>query len=558
MKTLMGFLEALILMLVIHHETTAQDVLSLHPLFAESDAVLEPAVEGRWSFEIFGIDTLLLEKVGDNFYHLRLPARSIRSWGEAVFTRVGDLLMMDLLPIMPESIGDIRKNLIQAHSCYRVTIDVDTMRLAGISYQWFYDHIVAKKSEIGYSWSSTTPLLTMPTDELRKFIAEDQHERGFFEKDLTLHRIVRERLPDHPAVRLQQAKVVDKKPDSAPLLQHCIPEFPIKDGWLGGDGDISISLGALQTLWIFGDTFVGEKNQKARAGSKMVSNTAALTTCQSNGRTTIQYFWRNPYTDHPEPFFSSMTNRYKYWPCAAFTSGDNLYVPLLKIGPKPGASPDDIFNFKGVGMSLAKVAGPNSTTPDQWDVQLFPWSHIFDPDLWGCSAVDGGYLYIFAKGKNNAVSLFRIPLEIVESPGNRMEYYGNDEKWKAGEPSDVRKILFTGGAGNSVSYYRDVGQWIMVFGPGFLTNKIRIRTAPALVGPWSEEKIIYQCPEQTPGSKTYDKDKFCYLGREHNQFYSREKRTLLITYDCNSADFSKLVSSPDVYIPRVLEIPIPQ
>ena len=105
-------------------------------------------------------------------------------------------------------------------------------------------------------------------------------------------------------------------------------------------------------------------------------------------------------------------------------------------------------------------------------------------------------------------------------------------------------------------YHADLKQWIMVCGPSFLENKIRIRTAPDLRGPWSEERVIYECPEQTPGSATYDRDNFCYLGREHIQFYDKKSHTLLITYDCNSANFSKLLSNMEIYSPRVLSIPM--
>jgi hypothetical protein len=557
MKKLIQLIGALFLSCIVIYNVPAQKVLSLSPLFSESDVVLEQTVEGTWSFEIFGKDSLRLQPMGDNFYHLLIPARSTGSRFEAVFTRVEDILMMDLLPIVPDSIGNTfyREHQIQLHSWYHVKINGDTLRIADMNYRWFYDNIVAKQSSLQFSWSGTTPFLTMPTNELRKFIGEHANEPGFFKDDIILHRIVSKNQGD-PTTRRFQPEVTHKKIDSISLLQRCNPAFPYKEGWLGGDGDISLPLDSSHTLWIFGDTFVGEKNQKDRSGAKMVSNTVALLTCESNGKSTIEYFWRNPYTNHPGPFFDSFTDRYKYWPCAAFMSRNNLYVPLLKIGPKSPVQPDDIFNFKGVGMSLAKISDPNSTRPDKWDIQLFPWSHILDPDLWGCSAVDGDYLYLFTKEKNQTVILSRISLKDLESHGNRTEYYGIDEEWKTSLPPDDRKVLFSGDAGNSVSYYQDLKQWIMVCGPGFTINKIRIRIAPALTGPWSEERIIYECPEQTTGSKTFDKDNFCYSGRDHNEFYNRESHSLLITYDCNVALPSKLLLNTGIYSTRVLSIPL--
>ena len=77
--------------------------------------------------------------------------------------------------------------------------------------------------------------------------------------------------------------------------QKCIPEFPLKDGWLGGDGAVSISIDKNTTYFLFSDTYVGKKNQKSRQEKelKMVSNTIAIHKCLPNGKTNIQYFWRN-------------------------------------------------------------------------------------------------------------------------------------------------------------------------------------------------------------------------------------------------------------------------
>jgi hypothetical protein len=44
---------------------------------------------------------------------------------------------------------------------------------------------------------------------------------------------------------------------SAPCPEaQCLPYFPDKDGWYGGDGAYSIALDKQRTLWLFGDTFV--------------------------------------------------------------------------------------------------------------------------------------------------------------------------------------------------------------------------------------------------------------------------------------------------------------
>lgn len=56
------------------------------------------------------------------------------------------------------------------------------------------------------------------------------------------------------------------------------------------------------------------------------------------------------------------------------------------------------------------------------------------------------------------------------------------------------------------------------------------------------------------GSPLYHKDNFCYLGREHIQFYNPKTQTITITYDYNTADFKKLISDTSVYTPKVISV----
>jgi hypothetical protein len=348
------------------------------------------------------------------------------------------------------------------------------------------------------------------------------------------------------------------KPELVPRRQSCPPKFPFQDGWLGGDGDVSVTLSPSRSLWLFSDTFVGDKAQKTRSGSHMVPNTAAITTCRPDGQTATEYYWSDRDTAHPKPFFESCTSRYKYWVTDAFMVGDTLYALLVKISAKTEpAPPNDIFNFQGVGYSLAKVANPQASTPDRWKIEFLPWSCGLSDDVWNGQVVaDKTFIYLFITEKSKACHLLRLPVGQIESPKGNIEYFAIDGSWKAGTRATDMKTLWTGELGQTAEYHPDLKEWIMVFGPGFLNNKIRIRTAPELTGPWTEEKIVYECPESTPGSAVYDPDNFCYLGREHIQFYDSQNQAMLVTYDCNSTKFGKLVANMAVYSPHVIWIPL--
>ena len=45
---------------------------------------------------------------------------------------------------------------------------------------------------------------------------------------------------------------------------QCLPVFPDKDGWYGGDGAYSIKLNQERTLWLFGDTFASSEEGRKK------------------------------------------------------------------------------------------------------------------------------------------------------------------------------------------------------------------------------------------------------------------------------------------------------
>jgi len=538
----------------------AQDIRTLYPVYSECGAVLMPAAEGVWVAHIFEKETISISRAGDNFYHVRYsPAEA--SLFEAVFTRVGDVTLLELYPVIPDGVSNefLRTHLVPSHSLCRVKFDKDTLELAPLNYGWFYDHLVTGKGKehSEYLWLQNTLVLTMPTDQLRTFLMKHSRAPEFFGQGLVFHRENAAKALDEPT-QLADAGRGPTKFDLVARRQSCTPVFPYRDGWLGGDGDVSIALGSERSLWLFSDTFVGDKAQKTRSGSRMISNTAAIMTCRPDGQTATEYYWRDRDTTHPRPFFESYTGRYKYWVTDAFMVGDTLYALLVKISAKTEpAPPNDIFNFQGVGYSLAKVADPNAATPDRWKIELLPWSCVLSDDVWNGQVVaDKTFIYLFITEKSKDCHILRVPVGQIESPEGQIEYCATDGSWKAGALAADMKTLWTGELGQTVEYHPDLKEWITVCGPGFLNNKIRIRTAPKLTGPWTEEKIVYECPESTPGSGVYDPDNFCYLGREHIQFYDSRNQAMLVTYDCNSAKFGKLVANMAIYSPRVIWIPL--
>jgi hypothetical protein len=108
----------------------------------------------------------------------------------------------------------------------------------------------------------------------------------------------------------------------------------------------------------------------------------------------------------------------------------------------------------------------------------------------------------------------------------------------------------------SIRYHPELGRWLAVmFDPGAFSSKILLRSAPSATGPWSAGQVVYSVPEMDPTQPGYDKDTFCYAGKEHLEF---EHGDLVFTYVCNTFAVSKLATNLNIYFPRTVRMPMPQ
>ncbi|MBT3382159.1 MAG: hypothetical protein HN778_21735 [Prolixibacteraceae bacterium] len=532
----------------------SQKVLSLHPLFTEQDAVLIPEIEGLWSIQDFDM-TISFQKAGDNFYLLKYGSETNASTFEAVFVKIKDEIYLDLCGVMPDTLGDgdYRSSFVTGHSFYKISITKDILQLHESNYSWFYNYAMKNNLTLKYEWVQNAMLLTLKTDELKSFLAEHQNEQEIFKNSITL-------ISNHNdiAEKTNLTKKDSKVKPEAIISQKCIPKFPFKDGWLGGDGDVSVPLNATTTLFLFSDTYVGNKNQQSRKepGMQMVSNTVAVQSCLPNRETDIKYFWNNMYSNNPEPIFKTYTKRYKYWVTGAFMIKNDLYVVLEKVGSKLGASPDDIFNFSLLGFTLAKISNTYDA-PNEWQIEYISLKDFGNPSMGlGPHIVLDDYIYFFVSRYDKAQVLVRKPIDFINNPEQPFEYYALNKTWKEGLNTNDMETIVNGFRSTTVNYHPEMKQWVMISDIRFMDNKIKMRTAPVLTGPWSDEIVIYEIPEITPGNLLYSKSNFCYLPREHIQYYDSKNHVMLLTYDINNTNFSEILSSPKIYTPKIITIPL--
>ena len=135
-----------------------------------------------------------------------------------------------------------------------------------------------------------------------------------------------------------------------------LPDFSYTQGWLGADDAYSVPLGPHESLWLFGDTFVGSKTTEQRSQAKtMVRNSIGISVCVPEKSCTMRYFWRSPDAAKPRSFFDTGTDDLWYWPLDGYVQGKTLYVSLLAVRNKPGATSKDAFGFEIAGTKIATI-----------------------------------------------------------------------------------------------------------------------------------------------------------------------------------------------------------
>ncbi|HLO79558.1 MAG TPA: DUF4185 domain-containing protein [Chitinophagaceae bacterium] len=546
-------LSILVLIFLVCQMIVGQDIRTLNPVFTEQTATLINGVEGEWYFKTF--DTRMrIKKAGENFYHLDYGSDKNPSVFEAVFSTCDKGLILDLAPFLPDTLGDdfFRESFQRTHNLFKVELKGSRLILSGLNYSWFYQKLTKDKLDIPYQDLDKSIMLEMGTGELAAFLNAHWEDEGIFSKPDSLELIsaIGTKYKDHRDSKTSLVNDID-------FAQPCLPSFPFKEGWLGADGDVTVTLNDSTTLFIFSDTYIGSQSMVKRGpGMGMVSSTLGVETCKSSGETEIHYFWRDMYTDHPKPVFSSNTSRYAYWVKDALRYNGELYVLLDKVGKKKGAAPDDIFGFTLLGYSLARVLNPMDH-PDQWEVDLIPLQGYNYPERSLYSAViKDGYLYLFGSRKDKQEFLIRKPMDLIKNFFAPFEYFSSDGAWKTGFKDDDVKILFDGFRSTTVKYHPDIKKWIMLIDLAFMTSKIKMRMANELTGPWSDEKTIYEVPELMPGNPLFLKNNFGYLPRECVQNYDRKTKTMLISYDINSGNFDDILKYPAIYTPRLVKVPL--
>lgn len=343
--------------------------------------------------------------------------------------------------------------------------------------------------------------------------------------------------------------------------QHvdCTPSFALVAPWQGADAAYSIPLTDGRDVWIFGDTLYGPKREVTGQEPAMVHNSIGISTCK-NGKFDIRYSIKRDAKGGFDSFFKPQKNDGSYyWALDGVVHNNELWITLLCVRNKPNS---DAFalGFEVCGTDLAKVTGI-SGDPQKWKISyssLVPEELHANPSASAIIRGDYVYLYAMYEQGNRPQILTRIPLNGLNNPSKSLQYFGADDQWHDGlEPAKAKVVMNKGASEMSVRYHPELKKWVAVLvDPQIFSDKVILRTAPEMTGPWTEGEVIYHIPILQKSDPHYDPDTFCYAGKEHPEF--EKSGELFFTYVCNTMKPKKLEAEKDVYFPQVVHMPMPE
>lgn len=357
--------------------------------------------------------------------------------------------------------------------------------------------------------------------------------------------------------------------------------FSRKEGWIGGDAIYSMLLPENEVLWLFADTFIGKvADGQRQPGLKMVNNTLARHKLAAPGfppeHDSVQFLWSehpsgkdpkgpaeiSPQTEPGAWIKPTAPGREEEW----YWVADAICVPtstgkprlLIFLWRMAKAGNKGVFDFRVVGTNVAIIDNPEAKwsewQPEQLDV-VHPQTPAADPQsppdvVWGSELLlerigkeDYLLIYGYRSGKvGNELLLARVLPEQIHAM-NRWEFHSADG-W-TGKLDEAAPLTTGVPTEYSVSKIdsREGPEWVLIQSELLFGTRIQMRTAPTLIGPWSDPAPVYSIPDIDASKKH-----FTYAAKAHPELSPPGK--LLISYVVNSFDFGEACRNADIYRPR--------
>jgi hypothetical protein len=307
------------------------------------------------------------------------------------------------------------------------------------------------------------------------------------------------------------------------------------DDWTGADGAMSVVLPDGRVVWDFSDTFLGFVNNDGSRppGQPFINNSMIV----QNSDALVQTLHGGT-AQSPTSLIIPVDQDSWYWVGDMTVEGDRLRVfvmEFIRTGPY-------IFDFQWVGNAIASFVLPDLTLED-----VVP-THGENNVMYGAALLEeSGYTYIYGTEDVSGTEKY---LHIARATSGNLlgawEFY-TGTGWSSDPTASARLLR---GVGNGFGVAK-VGNRFVLFTMDSLvafSSELVMYSSNNPEGPFANRKHVYSTPESSRNRFTYD-------AHVHPEFTDEQGR-LLVSYDVNTFDLSKLLSNVDSYRPRFIRVKI--
>ncbi len=320
--------------------------------------------------------------------------------------------------------------------------------------------------------------------------------------------------------------------------------IPDKNGVTAGDGMYSIPLPDGRSIFLMGDSYIGEVTNGQRSTSdRMYRNTYFV---YDNGKVSAIYGFGNDKNASAAVPPGYPNEQKWYWPGHGFVNGDKLYIfqTLMYQGA------EGMWGFMYETTHILEYALPSLE-----QIKNEPIPFTGSPDIhYGMAALtDGNYNYIYAqvdiRNDFDPISEVLVARTVIGNPYENWQYYtGNG--WSANADEAVKlEGLSTVPVSSQFNVFKLRDKYVLLTQKKtFNSGEIYTFIADSPTGPWRNKKLIFKTYEQnTPDLLTYN-------AMAHPQF--EKDGMILVSYNVNTQVFSQQFSDVSTYRPRFFWIDI--
>jgi len=311
-------------------------------------------------------------------------------------------------------------------------------------------------------------------------------------------------------------------------------------GWVAADATFSIYLPDGRTLWLFGDTFIGEEEPDGSIapGAVMIRNSAVI----QDGDSLRTLYGGTP--SAPEDFIPTVNpDSTWYWPEHGIVFNDTLRIFVARYKTNPDGPPG--FQFEFDGNDIANFSWPDLGFINSISIPYYPINEVIYGDR---ILADSIYLYIYGRKEENKdynIAYPHVARVNADSLLSTWEFY-NGSGWTTDTAASFRINSFQ--VSQQYGVFKHMGKYVLLTQDIWFSTKIWSFTSTSPAGPWSNKTLVYDTPKLAD-------DAFTYNAYPHPQF--DENNNLLISYN-NNGDFWDIFSNADLYRPVFIRVPYTQ